>query len=49
MDIETSSVTDNVMGTVMDDVVEGVEFLPARERWDQTSYAVASFLARYRA
>ena len=48
MDIETSSVTDNVTGTVMDDVVEGVEFLPARERWDQTSYAVASFLARYR-
>ena len=33
---------------VPDEVVEGVEFLPARERWDQTSYAVASFLARYR-
>jgi integrase/recombinase XerD len=29
-------------------VVEGVDFLPARERWDPTSYAVASFLARYR-
>ena len=28
--------------------VEGVEFLPARERWDPTSFAVASFLARYR-
>ena len=28
--------------------VEGVEFLPARERWDQTSVAVASFLVRYR-
>jgi integrase/recombinase XerD len=28
---------------VMEDV-----YLPARERWDQTSYAVASFLARYR-
>ena len=28
--------------------VEGVEFLPARERWNQTSYAVASFLARHR-
>ena len=23
--------------------VEGVGFLPARERWDQTSYAVASY------
>ena len=23
--------------------VEGVEFLPARERWDPTSFAVASF------
>lgn len=40
MDIETSSAAD--------DVVEGVDFLPARERWDQTSYAVASFLVRYR-
>jgi integrase/recombinase XerD len=29
-------------------MVEGVDYLPARERWDQTSYAVASFLARYR-
>ena len=28
--------------------LEGVEFLPARERWDPTSYAVASYLARYR-
>ena len=28
--------------------VDGVESLPARERWDQTSYAVANFLARYR-
>ena len=28
--------------------VDGLEYLPARERWDQTSYAVASFLARYR-
>ena len=28
--------------------VEGVEFLLARERWDRTSYAVASFLARHR-
>ena len=28
--------------------MDGVEYLPARERWDQTSYAVASFLARYR-
>ena len=36
------------MDNVMDSVMEGVEFLPARERWDQTSYAVASFLARYR-
>ncbi len=40
MDIETSNAAD--------DVVEGVDFLPARERWDQTSYAVASFLAHYR-
>ena len=28
--------------------LEGVEFLPAREHWDSTSYAVASYLARYR-
>ena len=28
--------------------MEHVENLPARDRWDQTSYAVASFLARYR-
>ena len=28
--------------------VDGLAYLPARERWDQTSYAVASFLARYR-
>ena len=44
MDSETSSGTDNGA----DNVVGGVEFLPTRERWDQTSYAVASFLARYR-
>ena len=28
--------------------LEGVEFLPAREHWDSTSYAVASYLACYR-
>lgn len=28
--------------------MEHMENLPARDRWDQTSYAVASFLARYR-
>ena len=28
--------------------MEHVEYLPAREQWDQTSFAVASFLARYR-
>jgi site-specific recombinase XerD len=28
--------------------MDTVEYLPAREHWDQTSYAVASFLARYR-
>ena len=40
MDSETSDVRPAA--------VEGVEFLPAHERWDQTSYAVASFLARHR-
>ncbi len=36
------------MDSVTEIVVEGVEDLPARERWDQTSYTVESFLARYR-
>jgi len=39
---------DVVRDMVTDHEVQGVEFLPARERWDQTSFAVASFLARYR-
>jgi site-specific recombinase XerD len=40
--------TNDATNDVTDTVAEGVEFLPARERWDPTSYAVASFLARYR-
>lgn len=27
------------MGMVTEPVVDGVEFLPARERWDRTSFA----------
>jgi hypothetical protein len=41
-------VMDNPTSNVTDNVVEGMEFLPTRERRDPTSYAVASFLARYR-
>jgi integrase/recombinase XerD len=37
-----------VMDNVINDVNATVGYLPARERWDQTSYAVASYLARYR-
>jgi hypothetical protein len=37
-----------VMDVVTESVVEDVDFLPARERWDPMSYAVASFLAPYR-
>jgi hypothetical protein len=39
---------DNQTNDVRPDQMQGLEFLPVRERWDQTSYAVASFLARYR-
>lgn len=30
------------------DPLQGAEFLPACKQWDRTSYAVASYLARYR-
>ncbi|MGZ4532842.1 MAG: tyrosine-type recombinase/integrase [Mycobacteriaceae bacterium] len=36
------------MDNSVNDALATVGFLRARERWDQTSYAVASFLARYR-
>ncbi len=39
---------DNQVNDGTSNMVDGVVFLPARERWDPTSYAVASFLARYR-